>query len=131
MNLKCKVLCALLCMTALFGAVSSEAAVSVRGKNLDDIEDIISTATDGNANLPKYSLGIMRYMGDKTIREPGTTVTQTKRGDMFISQVSGDAAAGSAQYEARLSSDYADGSSFAGMYAAASSLSKLRVQAHH
>ena len=75
MNLKCKVLCALLCMTALFGAVSSEAAVSVRGKNLDDIEDIISTATDGNANLPKYSLGIMRYMEDKTIRESGTTVT--------------------------------------------------------
>ena len=42
-------------LTALTGAVSSEAAVSVRGKNLDNIDDIISTATGGNPYAGMYA----------------------------------------------------------------------------
>ena len=118
MNLKCKILCALLCLTVLIFAVSSEAAVSVKGKNLDDIEDIISTATDGNANLPKYSLGIMRYMGAKTINDV-RIINQAKTQDFSVKKI-GDT---NDAYTAALTNDYTGGNPYAGMYAAASSLS--------
>ena len=123
MKLKCKVLCALLCLTAFICAVSSEAAVSVKGKNLDDIEDIISTATGGSANIPKYSLGIMRYMEEVKGGGGIIPINQAKQGNFFIKQISGDASAASAKYESTLLNDYVGGSSFTGMYAAASSLS--------
>lgn len=60
MTFKQKILLTVLSLTALIFSASSEAAVSIKGKNLDNIDDIISTATDGgSASLKKYSPGIV------------------------------------------------------------------------
>ena len=41
-------------------ACISEASVTIKGKNLDDIDDIVSLTTDGGkAEMKKYSLGIL------------------------------------------------------------------------
>ena len=63
MNFKNKILAASLSLSVLFSALGAEAAVTIKGKNLDNIDDIVETALGGerSAELRKYSLGLFNY----------------------------------------------------------------------
>ena len=47
MRFRRKILFTALCLWALISVCISEASVTIKGKPLDDIDDIVSTATDG------------------------------------------------------------------------------------
>ena len=54
MKFKQRIFYCVLCLTALALAVSSEASVTIKGKPLDEIDDVVSVATDGGtAELKK------------------------------------------------------------------------------
>ena len=66
MRFRRKILFTALCLWALVSACISEASVTIKGKPLDEIDDIVSTATDGGtAEMKKYSLGVL---ANETIR---------------------------------------------------------------
>lgn len=60
MKFRQKVFGAVLCLWALALAAGVEASVTIKGKPLDEIDDVVSTATDGGkAEMKKYSLGVI------------------------------------------------------------------------
>ena len=51
MNFKNKILAASLSLSVLFSALGAEAAVTIKGKKLDNIDDIVETALGGGEVL--------------------------------------------------------------------------------
>lgn len=110
MQFKQKFLFYVLCMWALVSACISEASVTIKGKPLDEIDDIVSTATDGGtAEMKKYSLGVLANVdfGDDYK-------------SLYVQKISGDNTA-SESYLSSLNL-LSNVDSHSGMHAAASSL---------
>ena len=62
-------------------AVSSEASVTIKGKPLDEIDDVVSVATDGGtAELKKYSLGVLANETDG----------ENRKKSLYVQRISGD-----------------------------------------
>ena len=65
MKFKQRILYGALCLMVLALAVSSEASITIKGKNLDEIDDIVGFATNsGKPEMKKYSLGVMQFRPD-------------------------------------------------------------------
>ena len=82
MQFKQKFLFYVLCLWALISVSVSEASVTIRGKPLDEIDDIVSTATDGGtAEMKKYSLGVLANETDTNGRSKKSLYVQRISGD--------------------------------------------------
>ncbi|MBQ9629676.1 MAG: hypothetical protein IJR43_10525, partial [Synergistaceae bacterium] len=76
------VLFTVLCLCAFMSVCISEASVTIRGKPLDEIDDIVSTATDGGtAEMKKYSLGVLANETDTDGRSKKSLYVQRISGD--------------------------------------------------
>ena len=111
MKFKQRILYGALCLMVLALAVSSEASVTIKGKPLDDIDDVVSVATDGGtAELKKYSLGVLANETDG----------ENRKKSLYVQKISGDNTA-SESYLSSLNL-LSNVGSHSGMHAAASSL---------
>ena len=115
MNFTNKLLAASLSLAVLFLALgSSEAAVTVKGKNLDKIDDIVATASGGSAELKKYSLGIFNYSEQK----PGSR----QQTSLIIDQIQNNGTY-SEKFTKSFTQSYGTGHSNSGRQAAVSGIS--------
>ena len=99
-------------------ACISEASVTIKGKNLDDIDDIVSLATDGEkAEMKKYSLGILSL-------ETANVYSQWFGSDInkfYTCQISTDSSAMANTLSELVPYDNVYNTMWSGMYTAASS----------
>lgn len=99
MNFKNKILAASLFMTVLFYALGTEAAVTIKGKNLDNIDDIVNTASGGSAELKKHSLGIFSYI-------EGGQSSQTQHTELAVRQFQNNGTAASTKFDGKFTNSY-------------------------
>ena len=112
MNYSKKLLFIALCLATLFLASSSRASVTIKGKTLDEIDDIVSIATDGGtAEMKKFSLGVLA-------NETDTDGSRNK--SIYVQRISGDNTASETYKSSRNLQDPVQVES--GIHAAASSL---------
>lgn len=110
MGFKKKVLCAMLSLTVLALATSSESSIAIKDKPLDEIGDIVSLTTGSEkAELKKYSLGLVSFRG-----------TQNRK-ELYLKQI-GEKASEFVTYSGDISAAEV-GSVLSGMHIAASSSS--------
>ena len=115
MNFKNKILAASLFMTVLFYALGTEAAVTIKGKNLDNIDDIVNTASGGSAELKKHSLGIFSYI-------EGGQSSQTQHTELAVRQFQNNGTAASTKFDGKFTNSYGLGHGNSGRQAAVSSI---------
>ena len=134
MNFKNKILAASLFMTVLFYSLGTEAAVTIKGKNLDNIDDIVNTASGGSAELKKHSLGIFSYI--EGYIERGQSI-QTQHTELAVRQFQNNGTAASTKFDGKFTNSYGLGHGNSGRQAAVSSISGksgkavLWVDYHH
>ena len=115
MNFKNKILAASLFMTVLFYSLGTEAAVTIKGKNLDNIDDIVNTASGGSAELKKHSLGIFSYI-------EGGQSSQTQHTELAVRQFQNNGTAASTKFDGKFTNSYGLGHGNSGRQAAVSSI---------
>ena len=111
-----KLLAASLFLAVLcFALGSSETAVTVKGKNLDNIDEIVNNASGGSAELKKYSLGIVNYSEQKS--------DSSQRTSLIIEQIQNGGNSSSEKFNNSFRNSYGVGHSNSGRQAAVSSIS--------
>lgn len=117
MNFTHKLLAASLSLAVLSFAMGlSEAAVTVKGKNLDNIDDIVNTASGGSAEMKKHSLGIFSYI-------EGGQSSQTQHTELAVRQFQNNGTAASTKFDGKFTNSYGTVQGNSGREFAVSSIS--------
>ena len=116
MNFTHKLLAFSLSLAVLcFALGSSEAAVAVKGKNLDNIDDIVNAASVGGAELKKHSLGIFSYI-------EGGINAQSQHTELAVRYFQNNGSVASTKFDGKFTNSYGLGHGNSGRQAAVSSI---------